>query len=189
MYKRTLMLVEIAIFASLAFLLDTIPGLQFKLWAQGGSISLAMIPVLIVAIRWGVKAGLVSGLILGTLDLIFGGYVVHWFQAFLDYFAAFAILGLAGIFHKQLWSAINSDHFKRATTLMVGGVFIAILGRFIAHYIAGLIFWGHLAPEGQPVWLYSLIYNGSYLLPGFILSAVLLALIINTRPKIIFREA
>lgn len=58
MNHKTLMLVEIAILTTLAFLLDTIPGLQFTIWPQGGSVSFAMIPVFIIAFRWGLKAGL-----------------------------------------------------------------------------------------------------------------------------------
>lgn len=114
MNHKTLMLVEIAILTTLAFLLDTIPGLQFTIWPQGGSVSFAMIPVFIIAFRWGLKAGLASGLIFGVLDLLFGGTVVHWLQGLLDYIVAFVGLGVAGVFASGIRKngLSNNDSYK-----------------------------------------------------------------------------
>lgn len=58
--NKTLFLVEVAIFTALALLLDILP-IGFKLWPQGGSVSFAMIPIFIVAFRWGLKGGLYQG--------------------------------------------------------------------------------------------------------------------------------
>ncbi len=189
MNKKTLMLVEIAIFTTLGFLLDTIPGLQFKIWPQGGSVSFAMIPVFIIAFRWGLKAGLASGLIFGFLDMIFGGVVVHWVQGMLDYIIAFAGLGVAGVFAAGIRNGLAKDNKSKVATFIVLGTFIGMAIRFISHYLAGVIFFAHFAPEDQPVWLYSLIYNSTYLIPGFILSAVLIIILVLSRPQLIQRSA
>ena len=53
-----------------------------------------------------------------------------------------------------------------------------IFGRFLCSFASGILIWGEYAPEGQPVWLYSLTYNGGYMLPELIITvaaAVLLA--------------
>ncbi|WP_027963013.1 energy-coupled thiamine transporter ThiT [Halalkalibacillus halophilus] len=188
MHKRTLMIVEIAVFATLAFLLDTIPGLQFTIWPQGGSVSFAMIPIFIIAFRWGMKAGIISGLLFGFMNMLFGGYIVDWFQAFLDYILAFAVLGLAGIFSAPLWDAVRKANREKIISYVIAGVFLGTALRFASHFTGGIIFFGYLAPEGQSVWMYSLIYNSTYLVPGFILSAVILIIILITRPKLLFKE-
>ena len=73
--KRLLMMVEIAIFAAVGLVLDQ---LSFKLWAQGGSISFVMVPIMLMAIRWGLTAGLATGLIVGVIQMMFGAFIVHW---------------------------------------------------------------------------------------------------------------
>nr|WP_223155006.1 energy-coupled thiamine transporter ThiT [Alkalibacillus aidingensis] len=182
------MLVEIAIFATIAFLLDMIPGLQFKIWAQGGSVSFAMVPVFIIALRWGLRAGVLTGLIFGFLNMIFGGYIVHWFQAILDYIAAFALLGVAGIFAKSLRNAVKNNHKGKMVSYITVAVLIGVALRFASHFAAGIIFFRTAAPEGQSVWMYSLIYNSTYLIPGFILTAVIIILMVLSRPRLILRD-
>src|SRR5699024_11747938 len=55
-----------------SYILDSIPFLKFSIWAQGGSISLVMIPIFLLSFRWGLKGGLVGGALLGILKLILG---------------------------------------------------------------------------------------------------------------------
>src|SRR5690625_2299747 len=100
--NRLLMLIEVAIFTALAIVLDNIPFLKFSLWPNGGSVSFVMIPIFIVAFRWGLTGGLLSGLLLGLLKLIFGGTILHLYQAFIEYGFAFTVLGVAGIFSKTI---------------------------------------------------------------------------------------
>lgn len=56
--KKLLMMVEIAIFGAIGIVLDQF---SFTLWAQGGSISFVMVPIMLMAIRWGLPAGLATG--------------------------------------------------------------------------------------------------------------------------------
>src|SRR5690625_1824206 len=83
--KRLRMLIEIAILTALAIVLDNIPFLKFSLWPNGGSVSFAMVPVFIVAFRWGLGGGLISGLLFGLLKLVFGPTILHLYQAFIEY--------------------------------------------------------------------------------------------------------
>ena len=50
-------MIEAAFFAAFAFILDLLPSIQLAPWI---SISFAMVPIFIVAFRWGVKGGLLS---------------------------------------------------------------------------------------------------------------------------------
>ncbi|MFD2924072.1 energy-coupled thiamine transporter ThiT [Halobacillus naozhouensis] len=187
--KRVLFLVEVAIFSALAILLDIIPFLSFKLWAQGGSVSFAMVPVFIMAFRWGLGGGVLTGLLLGFYQILFGAYILTPMQTFLDYFVAFGVIGLAGIFARPVWEAARSRKVKRMAVWLVLGAFIGSLFRFLGHFAAGIVFYGEFAPPGQPVWLYSLLYNGGYMLPAFIVSAIVLCLLFSQRPTLLLNRS
>jgi thiamine transporter len=183
---NTLFLVEIAIFGALAYLLDLLAGLlSLKIWAQGGSISIAMVPVFIMAFRWGLKGGLLTGFMLGLLQLIIGPiWGVHFVQVFLDYIVAFVALGFAGVFAKQVVSSVKENNFKRLVYFVTLASLVGCLLRFLSHYFAGIIFFRSLAPEGQPIEIYSLLYNGSFMLPSFILATIVTLLLIRAVPRI-----
>ncbi|MCP3026343.1 energy-coupled thiamine transporter ThiT [Halobacillus sp. A5] len=187
--NKVLFLVEAAIFSALAILLDVLPFLSFKLWAQGGSVSFAMVPVFIMAFRWGIKGGITTGLLLGFYQLLLGAYIVTPVQTFLDYIVAFGVIGLSGIFAQQVWKAAAARENKQIVGWIVAGVFIGSALRFISHFVAGIAFYGSLAPEGTPVWLYSLTYNGGYMLPTFILCSIILGLLFVQRPALLTHKA
>jgi thiamine transporter len=180
--NRLLFLIEISIFTALALLLDILP-ISFKIWAQGGSVSFAMIPVFIVAFRWGLKGGLLSGFLWGILQIAVGNaWILTPLQGFIDYALAFTVLGFAGIFAKQVQESVKKGKVKSYLSYITAGVFVGSALRFIAHYVAGIVFFGS-AVEGQPAWLYSLIYNASYMVPSFILSAVLVFFLFHKQPR------
>ncbi|WP_099157871.1 energy-coupled thiamine transporter ThiT [Virgibacillus ndiopensis] len=188
--KRTLFLIEVAIFAALAYLLDIIPFLSFKIWAQGGSVSLAMIPIFIVAFRWGLKGGLLSGLLWGVLQVAIGPASIYYFwQGVIEYGFAFTVLGLAGIFAKPVQRAIKDGKTKTSFLYIMLGVFIGSAFRFIAHFAAGIVFFAEFAPEGQPVWLYSLVYNCSYMVPSFIICTLVVSFLFNKQPRTLLSAA
>lgn len=184
---RILFLVEVAIFTALALLLDILP-ISFKIWAQGGSISFAMIPVFIVAFRWGLKGGLLSGFLWGILQIATGtAYILTPLQGAIDYLFAFTALGLAGLFAAPVQRAVESGGTKTYLLFITAGVFVGSFFRFLAHYIAGVAFF-ESAIEGQSVWLYSLVYNASYMIPAFILSAIVIFLLFHKQPKILLNK-
>lgn len=189
--KQTLFLVEIAVFSALAYLLDLFSGFLFsRIWPQGGSVSIAMVPVFLMAFRWGIKGGAITGLLLGLLQFILGfSQIYHPVQGFIDYLVAFTVLGLAGIFARQIKDSIQNGDKKKWIGFIIAGTFIGSLLRFIAHFFSGWIFFGVWAPEGQPAWLYSIIYNGTYMIPSMILSAIIIILVIGYAPSRMVKSA
>lgn len=179
--KRLLMLVEIAIFAAIGIILDQ---LTFTLWAQGGSISLVMVPIILMSIRRGLSAGLATGLLIGVLQMMFGAYILHWAQALLDYGIAFTVVGLGGIVRQPLLTAAaRADKTKIAVFIVIGTVLGGFL-RYVAHTLAGVIFFAEYAGD-QNVWAYSIIYNGTYMLPATILTAIVAVLLFTSAPKLL----
>jgi thiamine transporter len=183
--NNTLFLVEVAVFSALAFLLDFISGLlSFKLWPQGGSISFAMVPIFLMAFRWGIKGGIVTGFLLGLLQFILGFSQIYTIiQGLIDYGVAFSVVGLAGLVAVQVKNSLRDNKKGKWVTYTVLGVFLGSVLRYLCHVIAGIVFFGEFAPEGQPVAIYSLLYNGTYMLPSFIVSAIIVILVISAAPK------
>jgi thiamine transporter len=133
----------------------------FKLFhmPQGGSVTLEMAPILYFSYKYGCKWGVVTGTLSGILQIICGGYVVNPIQGFLDYPAAFGVLGMAGLFRKDVKGA-------------VAGTAIAMIGRLVCHVLSGVVYFASFAPEGQNVWIYSVVYNASYMIPSVIITSV-----------------
>ncbi len=148
-----------AIFVALATALSLI--IVYTL-PQGGSITLAsMVPILWLALRRGAKVGITAGVLYGIIQLIILPYVVDPVQLLLDYPLAFGVLGLAGFFQKR----------------PIVGAAVGITGRFIMHFVAGVVYWAPIyAPEVDP-FVYSAVYNGSYLLPELVISGFVLYLL------------
>ena len=57
--------------------------------------------------------------------------------------------------------------------------------KFLAHVISGAVFFGNYAPKGTPVWIYSLVYNGTYMLPSFIVCTIVLCILLLTAPRLL----
>src|SRR5699024_13448 len=128
--------------------LDLIPFLKFKIWAQGGSISFAMLPIFIVAFRWGVKGGLLAGFIWGMLQIPLGGLVYHPVQAFIDYTLAFTVLGFASIFANRISLKVKEYTLKAYFTYIISGIFIRSMLQFAAHVVAGVAFFAEFMTQG-----------------------------------------
>lgn len=182
---RTLFLVEVAIFTALAYLLDVMSGIIMgQFWPQGGSVSIQMVPVFLIAYRWGLKGGILTGFLLGLLQIILGwSKIYHPVQGFVDYFIAFSLVGVAGIFANQVKNSLRNKNKLAWVSYAIGGVLLGTGLRFIAHFYTGIVFFGSYAPEGQPVVLYSLVYNSTYMVPSFILCAIVVILVIAAAPQ------
>jgi len=164
------MLVEGAVMVALATILSYLRIVKFP-W--GGSITvLSMLPIIVFALRYGVKSGLAVSLVYAIVQLgqgiLFDG-LLGWGLSvpmliaciFLDYLGAFTVLGLAGIFGNKSWGGI------------IGGTVTAMLLRLVFHLISGVVIfhsagmlWDGFVTENT--WLYSLVYNGAYMLPEII---------------------
>jgi thiamine transporter len=155
--RRTRLLLEIALTIALAAVLS-----MFTVWRmpQGGSVSLGMLPLFVLAFRRGLLPGLVAGGLYGLVDLMVDPYPpVHWIQPILDYPVAYLLVGLSGVVASVLAPVLRARARRRAALLMAAGITIGAAGRYVAHFISGMVFFGEFAPAGQPVWLYSALYN------------------------------
>lgn|GEM_PF-70490 len=157
----TLVLAEIVVFVSLATALSLVSHSFFSL-PQGGSINIGMIPVFWLALRRGPKIGIFAGAVFGVVDLAIEPFVVNPIQFILDYPLAFSALGLAGFFK-------NWRVFGPVVGVVVGGT-----GRFLSHFVSGIVYFASYAPPGQSPALYSLIYNGTYMFPSIVICAIVI---------------
>ena len=154
-------LAEVATSVALAYVLNLI--IIYNL-PQGGSITLgSMVPILILALRRGPYVGVFGGTVFGIVKLVMGGYWFSLAQVILDYPIAFAVLGIAGYFKKQ----------------PIVGVVVGVSLRLIAHFIGGVVFFGQWAPPELGPYVYSAIYNGSYMVPEMIISGIFVYLLVK----------
>ena len=171
--ERSKVLVEIALCIALAAVLN-LPWFRIRLPINvaGGTVSLNMLPLFVLALRRGVGPGMVAGALYGLLDMLFDPYVVHPIQFLLDYPVAYSLCGLAGLGSQRWHRVVHRDSLARAEWVTIPYLMLGGLGRLSAHWLSGLVFFGQYAPEGQPVWLYSLLYNLSYLVPSIVMCAL-----------------
>ena len=167
-------LTEGAVMVALAQLLSYI-----KLWRMpwGGSIVLAMVPIILYAVRWGLARGLLASFALGCLQFMFdGGFAIGWQSIVGDYVLAYGVLGLAGLFHGKkggIWLGT-----------LVGG-----FARLLVHYVVGATIWAEYMPETflgltmTSPWFYSLLYNLAYMVPNIAITLVAFALLSATPVK------
>ena len=166
-------LVECALMVALAVVIDLIP---MPKWPNGGSVSIAAVPIIYIAYRHGLLWGLGSGLVYSVVQMVTGFYppptgtfLGYVGVVLLDYVLAFTAFGLADLFAKPFGK-------RRLIGYGVGAVCVNLL-RFVCSFLSGWIIWDSYAPEGQAPWLYSLLYNGGYMLPNAILCAVVIVLL------------
>lgn len=187
---RTLFIIEVAIFTGLALALDILPFFKFKIWPAGGSVSLAMIPVFIVAFRWGLKGGLLSGFLWGILQIAVGdAYILNFYQGLIEYGLAFTGLGFAGLFAKPVQQAVKNKRVVETFIYLTLGIFIGGMMRFLGHFSAGWFFFGDAAPEGQSPALYSFIYNSTYMFPSMIICLGVLFALFYKQPRTLIRHS
>ncbi len=179
--QSTKMLTEAGILIALATVLSLVK-ISLPINLYGGSITAgSMIPILIFGLRWGLRPGLFVGAVYGLVQMMLEPYTMTPVQVFLDYVLAFGLLGLAGM-AKSGFDAMRQG--AKANFAIFAAIFVAMLGRFLAHFVAGGTVWAIYAPEGQNPWLYSLVYNGSYMLPEIIVSMILLGILLKPLAKI-----
>ena len=179
--SKTKKLTASALMVALATVLMIISKLIPAPWLQGGSITLAsMVPIITVDILFGTKWGVCASVSYALLQMMFGFYppptqtlLYFILVILLDYIFAFGVLGLSGIFYSLMG--------KRRFAISVSAFVVTTL-RYICHIMSGILIWGVYAPEGQSVLAYSLVYNGTYMVPEIIITTIVLA-IISTNVK------
>lgn len=150
-------LVEGAILIALAEILSFLPFYKLP-W--GGSIDLAMLPIIIACVRWGFGPGMLVSVAHAILQTLFeGGIAIGWQSILGDFLLAYAVLGVAGLFRGKF----------------VPAAIVSCALRFLVHYVVGATIWAEYMPEvffGMTMttpWFYSALYNGAYMLPDMLL--------------------
>ncbi len=160
--KKILTMVECAVMVALAFALSWV-----VLWKMpmGGSVTLAsMLPIMFIGIKYGPKIGLGTAFVYSLTQLlqaVMQGDVFIYCQtafvvvicALFDYVVPFSVLGLSGVFAR-----------KTKFGAYAGMVAVTVV-RFVCHFVTGVFIWGQWAPEGMGKVVYSIVYNGGFLLP------------------------
>lgn len=183
--SKTIIMVEGAMLIALATALSYLKLFEMPF---GGSITLEMIPLIIMGLRRGPKWGLLTGFVHGLLQMILGFSNVLYCATLLsqigcillDYLLAFSVLGLAAIFAKPFSK-------NKKVSYIVGAVIVSAL-RFVCSFLSGWLLWGSYAPEGMKPAYYSLVYNGAYMLPDTIIVAVVIAILAFSVPKLFLAD-
>jgi thiamine transporter len=174
--RNLLALCEGAILIAVAQILSLIPLWKYP-W--GGSVDLAMLPILLFCVRWGFGPAAITCFVHGTLQMLLSSSsgFVGW-QSFLgDYLFAYGVLCVAGLFKGKFLPAAA----------------VGCVARFLVHYAVGATIWAEWMPEtffGMTMsspWIYSGLYNGAYMLPCLALVLVAYLLLMQTPAKKFFR--
>lgn len=177
-------IIEIAIFAALAMLLDFLPSIKF---GPSISISFAMVPIFIIAFRWGFIASTISGFLWGILQIATGdAWILTPMQAFIEYFIAFACIGFAGLFASVIQNKLRGNSKNQALIWIVVAVYIGSLTRYFWHFVAGVIFFKSYAIEaGKAPFIYSLTMNGITYFFASLACSIVIVLLISKAPQLV----
>ena len=176
-------LCECAIMVALAFVLSCA-----KLWKMplGGSVTVAsMLPIMLIAIKYGNKIGLATSFVYSLTQLLQAyveGDVFPYCETattlviciLFDYIFPFTVLGLAGVLK-------DVKAFKKQEIGAYVGMFAVTLVRFLSHFVTGVAIWGQWAPDGMGKYLYSFLYNGSFLSIDFAICLICAVLMLREK--------
>ena len=148
-----------------------------KIWQMplGGSVTLlSMVPICTIGLIYGTGYAILPCLIYGAIQMLQGG-VFAWgltpgvlvAAILLDYIVAFGVMCLSGLF------------YKKGPAFQLVGVVIALVARFACHFVSGVVLWENFDIYNNP-YIYSLVYNGTYMLPELVLTLIGFSLLIFT---------
>ena len=211
--RKTKRLTESAMLIAIAVVLELVGKSVIPPMPFGGQLTLcAMLPIVLISYRHGVKWGLTAGFGYSLVQMALGADVVTAaFQpgyfgdgtmignaiimCLCDYVLAYSLLGLGGCF--------RNVGKNKGVSLMCGSL-VATGARYCAHIASGYILFSGWAEwfftqEGFPAWgaglvetltpgmlgfVYSVVYNGMYMVPEMVITAVA-ALLIARVPGIV----
>ena len=161
-------LCEGAVFVAMAQILGYVKLFSLP---TGGSITLGMLPIFLYCARWGFGPGMLAAFSYSLLQLLLdGAYAWGWQSILGDYILGYTVLGLAGLFSKcknsLLWGTI------------AGG-----LARYLVAFVVGATIWAEYMPDSffgmtmTSPWIYSALYNASYIFPCIVLCIIVALLL------------
>lgn len=172
--QKLLALAEGAIMVAAAMVLGWLKLLELP---QGGSVSIGMLPIFLYCARWGWRQSFLTCFAYGMLQLLFdGAYAWGPLSMLLDYILAYGVLGVACFFRR-----------KKHGVFM--GVAAGCFCRFLVHFISGVTIYRIFAPTElfhttfTNPWMYSAVYNGSYVAIDMVLCLVIVALLYRPMEK------
>ena len=155
----TSMLINVALMLALTIVLHQ---LRIYHMPQGGSVTLgAMVPLLFLTYRYGAGIGCLAGFVYGMINLMQDAFIVHPLQVLFDYPLPYMALAIAAAVPGRIYL----------------GAPLAFAARFLCHYISGVVFFGSYAPPDTSPYLYSLVFNATYLVPEAVICLLLLRIL------------
>ena len=194
----------IALATAISFVCSLIPVPPFNFPFGGGITIAGMLPIILIAYLYGTRWGLLTGFVYSLIQMLLGHATVS--SLFLpveeggmqlgaallicaiDYIVAYTALGLGGIFRKRL---------SPVKALVLGSI-VALATRYLCHIVSGAVFYGVWAEwfftldgiyetigkgildtfHGSSLSiLYSVVYNGCYMIPELIITPAVAAII------------
>ena len=150
--------------------------IKFTPVTYGGSITLAsFVPIIIYSFYFGFSRGIIAGFTYGVLQFVQSPYILTPATFLLDYLLPFAMICLAPLARKIK----VKEHWQ-----LVLGTLFTYAGRFLMHFLSGVIFfemgavWAELPANTSVV--YSLLYQVVYLVPDAIICAIALFVLSKT---------
>lgn len=182
MRSKTPSLVRAAILVALSVALS-----YAKLFSMpmGGSVTLgSMLPIMMLSLAMGIKWGLAGAFVSSLFQLlqaVIEGNVFPYCETgttlvvciLFDYLVPFTVIGLAGLLRD-----LKLGRFRHFGAYL--GIVLCCVARFVCHFITGVAIWGQWAPDGMGKYLYSLLYNGGFLLPELGITLVLAVLLLES---------
>jgi thiamine transporter len=148
-------LTEAAAAVALSVLLGNVRLVELP---NGGSIALATLPLLAIAVTRGPRVGILAGACAGIAHALSGGTIVHPVQLGLDYLLAYAALGVAGIAAGR-----GTSRARLAPALL-----LAMTLHLAAMVVSGIVFFSTVA--GSAALEYALAYNAVTVVPETLLA-------------------
>ena len=168
---------EIAIFVSFAFVLD-LPIFKLKIVANGGSISLIMLPLIMLSLRKGFFKGFIgAGIVFGLVSCLLDGYGLITYP--LDYLLGFGAMAIVGLFRKQILG--KEKLHVRHYLILLGVTILAMAVRTLASTLSGIFIYG-LDFMG------SLVYQLTYMGPSFIVVGIVLVILLYPLNKLSLKK-
>ncbi len=176
-------MVECALFVAAAIVLDFIKLYELP---NGGSIKFVMLPLIVFALRRGFKWGTISGMLYLVISIILGREGIFYPGStatvvivciLFDYILAYATVGLAPVFAKM---------FKKRIVGVGFATFMVCVVRFISHFISGATIWADFSNGAKGAILFSITYNGSYMLPIAVVCTIVCIAVYKFAPKVFF---
>ena len=176
--KKNQRIVFISTYCALAIVLDYIKSLlPFLNMPSGGSINIALIPVVLSSFHLGTFDGMLVGFVWWLITSILGlnPYYLNIFQYVVDYILPSVIVGASSLFF------IKKNNFEIEL-----GIFITMIIRTFLLTLSGAIFWpGDLVSNSLLAWSASFIYNVPYSIATMIMLLIFIPLIINSLKKFV----